>query len=127
MPDRQEVPGVSTAADGHVDFSDLDAADTVRMTTNLNEEIARIADPKAIAAVVRWLCERSDGWSEPPGGAVILDDRLNFSAGRRSLGNVGVGDRYMTAHRKGRFYQRDAGPSDREEMLRLQGFGSEQA
>ncbi|HET8591653.1 MAG TPA: hypothetical protein VFM01_18595 [Nakamurella sp.] len=110
------------SADTTVDFSDLRRADTVRITTNMNVELARVENPQTIAAVVDWLCERSHGWSVPPGSAMVLDDRLNFYADGRTMGNVGVASTVMTAHRKGRFYQRPAEPGDRRELFALLGF-----
>jgi hypothetical protein len=105
-----------------VDFSDLRRADSLRLTTNLNMELARVENAETIAAVVDWLCERSEGWSEPPGGSLVLEDRLNFFSDGRSMGNVGVGRQYLTAHRRGRFYQRAADPGDRAAFFGLLGF-----
>jgi hypothetical protein len=105
-----------------VEFGDLSDADLIRITSNLNEELASVVNRETIRAVVDWLSARGDGWFVPPQGVRVARLRLNFSRGDRSVGNVGVGQGYLTAHRKGRFYQRDADPQDREALLGLLGF-----
>ena len=105
-----------------VDFSDLAGVDLIRLTDNVNRESARITDQATIAAVAAWLTQRTDGWTQPLGGARIMPDRLNFSVEGRPKGNVGIGKHYLTAHRRGHFYQRDSTPADRSELFGLLGF-----
>ncbi|MGH2476798.1 MAG: hypothetical protein ACRDIL_16175 [Candidatus Limnocylindrales bacterium] len=103
-----------------IEFGDLAESDTLVVTDNLNAELVRTTDPSAISAATAWLCERADGWYQPDGGPRVMKIRLNFSAGGRPLGNVGIGRRYLTAHRRGEFAQRDA--DDGAEVLALVGY-----
>ncbi|GAA5143240.1 hypothetical protein GCM10023340_08190 [Nocardioides marinquilinus] len=106
---------------GGLSFSDLDEADLVRVTDNHDREQARVTDPTRIAAAARWLDERADRFETPRAEPRIMTLRLNFSHAGSALGSVGLGRRYLTAQRWGGFYQCDALPDERAELMELLG------
>jgi hypothetical protein len=97
------------------------AADTVTVTDNLNLPYGTVSDHPRIASVLAWLQEREDGWYEPAGGTRVSRVRVNFTGGGTALGNLGLGPKYLTALHRGRWFQRDADPGDREAVLALLG------
>lgn len=108
-----------------VDFSDLADIDLIRLTDNLNRELVEVVGSDTIRAVVQWLTDRGQGWYLPPGPARIAPVRLNFFADGVSKGNIGIMTNSLTAHRRGRFYQRPSTPEARAELLALLGFSTD--
>jgi hypothetical protein len=99
----------------------LAAADRITVTDNLNVPLASVDDPALVQRVVTWLGAHEAGWYVPAGGVRVLKVRLNFSGAGAALGNIGLGRRYLTAHHRGQFFQRDADPGDREALLGMLG------
>jgi hypothetical protein len=116
---------MSTSSEVTVDFSDLAGVDRIRLTDNLNRELVEVGDSDTIRAVVQWLTDRGQGWYLPPGPARIAPVRLNFSVGGAPKGNTGLMPNALTAHRRGRFYQRPSAPDDRAQLLALLGFSTD--
>lgn len=104
-----------------VTFGDLSDADRIQVTDNLNLEYDEVSDPAAIGRFVAWLGEREDGWYVPRDGVQIVSVQLNLYRSGTVVGSVGVGERYLVAHREGGFAQRDAAPGDRAEALAILG------
>lgn len=104
-----------------IPLSDLADADEVRVTDNLNRRHARVDDRTAIARLAAWLGEREDGWYVPRDGVRVVSLRLNFYRDGTTMGSVGLGRKYLVAHRRGSFAQRDAAPDDRSTALAILG------
>lgn len=104
-----------------VTLTDLVDADEIRITDNLNRDLARVTDADAIRRLVAWLGEREEGWYVPRDGVRIVRVRLNFYRDDKTMGSVGLGRKYLVAQRRGTFAQRDAAPGDRAEALAILG------
>ncbi len=66
--------------------------------------------------------QHQDGWGVPPTGVPVARLRLNFYAGDRPLGNLGVSKRFLTLHLRGRFWSKSADDSVAAALLGLLGL-----
>jgi hypothetical protein len=100
-------------------FDNLDETDTIVVTTNLNIPLQTVDDPETIEAVLDFVREHKTGWTVPAEGVPIARLRLNFYAGDRPLGNVGVGHGFLTALQFGSFWYKATDEAERERLLEI--------
>jgi hypothetical protein len=103
-------------------FDNLDETDTIVVTTNLNIPLQTVDDPETIGAVLGFVRGHSGGWTVPDMGVPIARLRLNFYAGDRPLGNVGVGHGFLTALQFGSFWYKATDDAQRARLLDIIGL-----
>lgn len=103
-------------------FSSLDSTDRIVVTTNLNKTITTVGDPETIRTVLAFVKGHKQGWTVPRGGVPIAMLRLNFYLGDEPLGNVGVGETFLSAHQHGGFYSKKSDESERAKLLAIIGI-----
>ena len=102
-------------------FARLRPADRVLITTNMNETLRTISDPASVAALVSFAEAHASDWEVPwygPPGALV---RANFYAGNRFLGDLGVGNTFLTAQGCGDFHSRPVSAADRAVVMQMFG------
>ncbi|MBN1191716.1 MAG: hypothetical protein JXA46_18335 [Dehalococcoidales bacterium] len=107
-------------------FNDLEAADRIVVTTNLNRTVATISDAGIIAAILDYLKRHSGGWTVPDKGVPVTNLRLNFYRGERILGNIGAEQTLLVAHQYGGFYSRTVDEGERPRLLEIAGLESQE-
>jgi hypothetical protein len=105
-----------------IDFAAFTVADRLVLTDNLNRPSKTIADPETIDAVMAFLLQQKHHWGVPPGGVPVARLRLNFYADDRILGNVGVGQEFLSLHYAGGFYSKQVPFAVTEELRTLLGL-----
>ena len=85
------------------------------------EENLVIDDPREIDAVMRFVNERSGGWSHPWHGVPVPFLVANFYQGRKFIGHFGVGANFFETQRDGDFSSRSAENHERFEFMNLLG------
>jgi hypothetical protein len=103
-------------------FENLDRADRIVVTNNLNEKIEDVDDPAVIRAVLSFVKSHKTGWTVPPFGVPVARLRLNFYAADRPLGNVGVGKTFLTAHQFGSFWSKTSDEGEHSKLLDIIGL-----
>ncbi len=103
-------------------FDNLQGADRVMVTTNLNRTLTKVEDAETIGKIVALIKTYQTGWYVPAEGVPVADVRLNFYKGDRPLGNVGIGLTFLTAHQLGGFYSKKSDPTERKKVLALVGL-----
>jgi hypothetical protein len=103
-------------------FDNLEAADRIVVTTNLNETICTVDDPTTIQAVLAFVKGHRSGWTVPEDGVPIARLRLNFYTSDRPLGNVGVGHTFLTALQYGSFWAKASDEAERARLLDIIGL-----
>ena len=84
---------------------------------------SEIQSPDALAALVNFAETHSSSWGEPWYGAPVAKLRVEFYAGDRFLGDLGVGTNFISAQGCAFFQSRAVSPSDRRKLLALIGVG----
>ncbi len=108
--------------DESFDFANLDGADAIVLTTNLNRTVKRFDDAASIRALLAFVKSRGRGWTQPAAGIPVARLRLNFYAGERPLGNFGVDDTFCTAQQLGTFWSQASTVAVREQFFALVGL-----
>jgi hypothetical protein len=103
-------------------FENLDNADRIVVTTNLNQMIATVHDPEVIQVALNFVKSHPGGWTVPFDGVPIARLRLNFYAGDQPLGNVGVETTFLTVHQAGSFWSKTVDESERTNILAIIGL-----
>jgi hypothetical protein len=81
-----------------IDFTALEQADRIEVSTRYSEPVKRITDPVQIRAAVSFVQARQSGWKDPLRGPVVPAYMLAFFAGSRFVGAFGIGQTVITSH-----------------------------
>jgi hypothetical protein len=103
-------------------FDNLDGADRVVVTTNLNDRIKVVNDRDTVGRVIEIIKSHGSGWTVPRDGIPVADIRFNFYSGEQLLGNVGVDVEFLTAHQMGSFWSKASNRADRAALLEAVGL-----
>lgn len=103
-------------------FENLEAADRIVVTTNLNETIKTLDDAAIIQAVLAFVKSHGSGWTVPAEGVPIARLRLNFYQAGTLLGNVGVGKTFLSALQLGSFWSKTSDEAQRARILDIIGL-----
>lgn len=76
-----------------------------------------IDDIDAVQLFVAALAPLAEGWGVPPDGVPVTRLRVDLKQGDRTIGNVGVGVQWLTAHVHGGFLARPSSPSVARALL----------
>jgi hypothetical protein len=106
-----------------LDFSNLDSADRIVVTTNMNRAMATVTDASRIAEIRDVLSQLTDGWVVPVEGVPVAGLRMNIYAGDTLLGNVGFAQTFLTALNKGSFWSRSIEPEIYKQLTDLLDVG----
>ena len=82
------------------------SSDEVRVMKG-GREVARIADPDAVAKVVALVNHYPDGWGVPWYGPPVAEMTATFYSSGQVVGDFGIGDSFVT-RTYGEFYSRRA-------------------
>lgn len=102
-------------------FDELSGSNRIVITNSLNKELRVIAVHDEIRAIVAFAQAHDTGWETPWAGTPVAKLRTNFYAGDKFLGDLGIGETFMTAQGCGSFQSREVSPSDREQIMALLG------
>ncbi|MGB8647427.1 MAG: hypothetical protein WCF84_19485 [Anaerolineae bacterium] len=103
-------------------FENLDGADRIEVTTNLNTSLKVIDDSQVIGQVVDWVKTYPDRWTVPFDGVPVARVRMNFYKGDRIVGNVGIDDEFLTTMNKGSFWSRQGDVTARVKVFQIIGL-----
>lgn len=103
-------------------FENLEPTDRLVVTTNLNETIKVVTDPAVIEAALAFVKSHPTGWTVPFEGVPIARLRLNFYAGDKPLGNLGVAPNFLTVHQAGSFWSKTTAETERAKILKIIGL-----
>jgi hypothetical protein len=98
-------------------FARLRGANRVVVTTNMNETLRTISDRASIAALVAFAEAHDRDWGAPWYGPAVALVRANFYADDRFLGDLSVGNTFLTAQGCGGFNTRPVSPDDRAAVM----------
>jgi hypothetical protein len=105
-------------------FSNLEVADRIVVTNNLNRTLKVIDDVETNSAVLAFLNRQTDGWAIPLKGVPVARIRLNFYHGERIMGSIGVERSFLTAQQYGGFYSKTLNEREHPDLLELIGLFS---
>jgi hypothetical protein len=104
-------------------LSDLDGADRIVVTSNLNRPIKTVMDRGTLDAVLSFLRQQAEGWEVPVEGVPVASVRLNFYEGGSLLGNIGLDKTFLTAHTRGSFWSKPISAEAHAQLEKLLGLG----
>ena len=78
-----------------------------------------IDDVDAVQTFVAALGPVGEGWGIPPAGVPVTRIRIDLKHGDHTIGNVGVGEKVLTAHVHGGFLARPSSPSIASALLEV--------
>ena len=102
-------------------FERLRETDRAVITVGTGHPYAEIRSRDTLAALVKFAEEHSSGWGEPWYGAPVAQLYVNFYAGDRFLGDLGVGPNFLSAQGCAFFQSRSVTSSDRKALIALIG------
>lgn len=87
------------ALHGHrIDFTGLEDADRIEVSTRLSEPVKTITEPARIRAAVSLIQGYQSGWKDPLQGPLVPAYMLTFFSGSKYLGAFGIGETAITSH-----------------------------
>jgi hypothetical protein len=120
--------GIASCSDPcpHMHFERLREADRAVITVGTGRTYAEIRSPDTLRALATFAQEHSSGWGEPWYGAPVARVYVNFYAGTRFLGDLGVGDfgadtYFLSAQGCEYFQSRKVSSDDRRKLVALIG------
>ena len=94
-------------------------SDRIVVSDNLNRPMRTIEDQSVIAEITKFAISHNAEWETPWGGTPVAPVRANFYVGEKFIGDLGVGDNFLTAQGCGFFQSRDVSLKDRSILLSL--------
>jgi hypothetical protein len=101
---------MATTPEYTLDFSRLQLANRIVVTTNTNRTLATVVDSQRIADVLSVVSRLANGWGVPSEGVPVAGIRMNFYQDDTLLGNMGLASNFFTALNKGTFWSRTVEP-----------------
>jgi hypothetical protein len=102
-------------------FERLREANRAVITVESHTVGAEIRSPDALRRLVDFAEEHSSGWGYPWYDSPVARLRVDFFAGSRFLGDIGVGDNFLSAQGCGYFQSRQLSRADRKRLISLIG------
>ena len=103
----------------NMEFNHLTRTDRIVITDNMGKEIKVVTDKERIKEITTFVLTHHSGWETPWSGTPIALIRANFYCKRFFVGDLGVGDDFLTSQGCGRFQSRNVSEKDREIILSL--------
>jgi hypothetical protein len=94
-----------------LDFSRLQLANRIVVTSNMNRTLTTVQDAQRIADVLAVVSRLANGWGVPEEGVPVAGIRMNFYQDDTLLGNIGLATTFLTALNKGTFWSRTVEPA----------------
>lgn len=105
-----------------MDFSRWHSADRLVITYLSKTTVKSITDRAVITQVADFAESRNRGWEVPWAGTPVSRVTLEFYAGPRFLGHLGIGKSFLEAQGCDDFVSRALSAQDRRDMARLMGI-----
>ncbi|MFZ2633918.1 MAG: hypothetical protein WA081_11150 [Desulfosalsimonadaceae bacterium] len=103
----------------NMQFDHLTRTDRIIITDNMGKEIRVITNRAKIKEITTFALTHHSGWETPWSGTPIALLRANFYCKRFFVGDLGVGDNFLTSQGCGRFQSRSVSEKDREIIMGL--------
>lgn len=103
----------------NMQFDHLLKTDRIIITDNLGKSLRVITDTSEIKKITDFTWSHRSGWETPWTGTPIALIRVNFYCKGSFVGDLGVGDDFLTSQGCGRFQSRNVSEKDREIIMGL--------
>ena len=103
----------------NMQFDYLTRTDRIVITDNMGKEIKVIADKSIIKEITTFALTHNSGWETPWSGTPIALIRANFYCKESFVGDLGVGDDFLTSQGCAGFQSRSVSEKDRELIMGL--------
>jgi hypothetical protein len=111
-----------SATCSHMDFSTWKQADHIVVRRMSKTTVKTIADGTVIAQIADFAQTRTTGWSTPAGGTPVAEYTLDFYAGDRFLGHLGLDKTFIESQGCDNFVVRKIEEADRRMISKLVGL-----
>jgi len=103
----------------NMQFDQLTRTDRIVITDNMGKSLRVITDTAEIKKITDFTLSHRSGWETPWSGTPIALLRANFYCQKSFVGDLGVGDDFLTSQGCGRFQSRSVSEKDREIIMGL--------
>lgn len=103
----------------NMQFDVLAGADRIIITDNTGKPLRRVTEPSEIKQISGFALSHRSDWETPWSGTPIAPIRANFYQNNRFIGDLGVGDDFLTSQGCGRFQYRPVSETDRQWIMKL--------
>ena len=103
----------------NMQFDHLLRTDRIVITDNMGKEIKVIEDKSKIKEITTFALSHNSGWETPWSGTPIALLRANFYCKGSFLGDLGVGDDFLTSQGCAGFQSRNVSEKNRELIMGL--------
>ena len=103
----------------NMDFQRFLSADRVVIRTNLNQKLRETTDSQEIETIAEFAIAHSDNWSTPLYSTPVARVGANFYKDEKFIGDLGVGQTFLTSQGCGYFQRRKLSVKDRDNIMTL--------